>query len=110
MILCLWFITMQCHRLNIQCVYLIYGSAQVVRCIGEYIMDDVFDYLLSVVFAFQLCRCVYVLFRSVNILYSFFKMENEIRRMISEKGIDLFIVNGHKCRYIRQRADGYVML
>uniref|UniRef100_A0A2S2PPE8 FLYWCH-type domain-containing protein n=1 Tax=Schizaphis graminum TaxID=13262 RepID=A0A2S2PPE8_SCHGA len=35
-------------------------------------------------------------------------MKNEIRRITSERGGDLLVVNGHKFRYIRQRADGYV--
>lgn len=35
-------------------------------------------------------------------------MENEIRRITSERGNDLLLVNGHKFRCIRHRADGYV--
>ncbi|CAI6354014.1 unnamed protein product [Macrosiphum euphorbiae] len=35
-------------------------------------------------------------------------MENEIRRITSERGNDLLLVNGHKFRCIRKRADGYV--
>jgi len=55
---------------------------------------------------YQLCS-VFELCHSVKFCVDFLKMENEIRRITSERGNDLLLVNGHKFRCIRQRADGY---
>ena len=56
---------------------------------------------------YQLCS-VFELCHKFKFCIDFLKMENEIRRITSERGNDLLLVNGHKFRFIRQRADGYV--
>lgn len=66
---------------------------------------NVHDVTISI--NYQLCS-VFELCHSVKFCIDFLKMENEIRRITSERGNDLLLVNGHKFRCIRQRADGYV--
>jgi hypothetical protein len=64
----------------------------------------VHDVTISI--SYQLCS-VFELCHSVKFCIDFLKMENEIRRITSERG-NLLLVNGHNFRCIRQRADGYV--